>query len=108
MRCKRCKMECLNEELTNGYCSTCAESFEETENNKSYSTEYESSNKIATFIEIISAIFFIIGGFAIIISIPAKFGIMLGIICFLSCSFVAILLRGFAEIIQLLEDIKNK
>lgn len=101
MRCKRCKMECSENELVNGLCETCQEFA------KNESSKKRIINKVADNLGLWKILFWLIGLLACIYLISVNL-IAYGIIALVSNIFIATLLGGFAEIIQLLEDIKNK
>lgn len=110
MQCKKCKKECMESELTNGYCYECYQKY------KNDVIELKNiENPIATAIKKASTIIKIFGyiGTAILLfALIYIYGFFIGFISALIEAFIifviTILLDGFAEIIQLLENIKNK
>lgn len=110
MQCKKCKKECMESELTNGYCYECYQKY------KNDVIELKNiENSIATAIKKASTIIKIIGYIVtsiLLFALIYTYGFFIGIISALIEAFIifitTILLDGFAEIIQLLENIKNK
>ena len=110
MNCKKCKKECMESELTNGYCYECYQKY------KNNIVELKNiENPIATTIKKASTVLKIIGyiGTAILLfALIYTYGFLIGCISALIEVFIVfvttILLDGFAEIIQLLDNIKNK
>lgn len=114
MNCKECCRDITEEEskLYDGYCKKCYKI------NQDYLRENESSNgvnPVSDTIKTISTILKVIGyiGTAVLLfSIIYLLGFLTGIISAFAEAFIIFiittLLDGFAEIIQLLEDIKNK
>lgn len=103
MKCKRCKKECLESELTNGFCSECYKKY------GNDVTELKNiKNPIARYFETWTTCCIIVGIILVIIAVIEEYGFLtiLGIAS--SVAVIAMLLRAIAEIIQLLEDIKNK
>ena len=66
----------------------------------------QGNNKIASAINMVSKIILIVGGISSFIIILNN--AFIGFIYLICCVITAIFCFGFAEIIQLLEDIKNK
>lgn len=103
MECKKCKKECMESELSNGFCSECIEKYGE-----NTSKLKNISNPIADILKkwFISII---IGGLilGIILFIYSQ-EIIGAFICVIVSLPIALLIRALAEIIQLLEDVKNK
>ena len=103
MECKKCRKECMESELTNGFCNECIEKYG---NN---TTKLRNTlNPIADmlkkwFISIIVA--GLILGIIIFIYSTEIVG---ALVCVIASLPIAFLIRALAEIIQLLEDIKNK
>lgn len=102
--CRECCREISEEDMHNynGYCKSC---YEEIERKK---TERESNNinYIAQIIKMISVLCGIIGIFYGLSLLEYDEEMVLPII--VSTVLVSIFFYGFGEIIQLLEDIKNK
>ncbi len=114
MLCKiLCKQEYPNNELMNGICYDCFENKQNEAITYKMSKIEENTNKfiensIAKEFKIWAICIAIIGiFFAIIIGITSE-SFIGGIIAFSSFYVIWLLLRAIAEIIQLLEDIKNK
>lgn len=103
MQCKKCKKECLESELKNGYCSECF---------KKYSGDIDklkiTNNSISKFFRVGSVMIIILGIFLGIISFSANYGIFISLSCAFTMFVFSAFLIAIAEIIQLLEDIKNK
>lgn len=98
-QCKECCRDISDEDFKkyNGYCKKC---FKQKNND---SEEECIRNNVAKFIQELSKIIVIL---SIIISIfVATENVILAVIIFLSTSFMSLILYGFGEIIQLLEDI---
>lgn len=110
MQCKKCKKECMESELTNGYCYECYQKY------KNDVIELKNvENHVATTIKRASTIIKIIGYIGTVILLFAfiyTYGFFIGFTFALIEVFIifitSILLDGFSEIIQLLENIKNK
>lgn len=115
MNCKKCGKDYPTNELMNGICYEC---FIKNQNNNDTLNDFKMSKieEKNNFIENsvskefkIWAIFIIIVGIVIALLIGVYFeNFILGICAFGSFYVVWMLLRAVAEIIQLLEDIKNK
>ena len=103
MECKRCKKECLESELTNGYCDECLKKC-----NGDYKKIKNKNNTIAFILKIWCLIIVVVGFILSIIEFIYNEEILLGTIVLGSFWSISILLLSLAEIIQLLEDIKNK
>lgn len=121
MKCVRCKKECLNDELINGYCYDCRKYLGVDEKNIS-SLKYNSdvTNEVGSKISVASSIIkysgmvsSVIGAIVYICEFKdSAFGvvlaIVLGFIGIIVSYFIGLLLDGLAEILNLLENIKNK
>lgn len=101
MKCKKCGKECMENELVNGFCKECIDRYGE---NSEELRDVE--NRIARIIKILVGIIIVLGIICMIISF--SYDIIYTVIIILSTFISALLLRAIAEIIQLLEDIKNK
>lgn len=103
MTCKKCKKECLESELKNGYCSECF---------KEYSGDINklkiNNNSVSIFFRISSIVVIILGIFLGIIAFATSYGIFISLSCVFAMFIFSVFLIAIAEIIQLLEDIKNK
>ena len=103
MKCKRCKRECLESELTNGFCSDCIEKYgndpEELKNIR---------NPVANEFNIISIIIDIVGLILGLYCFFSGSGVLTGILCMGACFTISLFYKAVKEIIQLLEEIKNK
>ena len=97
IECKKCSKEISQEEtqLYNGYCENC------------YKESKKGENEVAN---IIRGMAILIGSIGILCACVVLFGYNLisAIIIGAVSIITAILIYGYAEIIQLLEDIKNK
>lgn len=114
MHCKECYRDITEEEskLYDGYCKKCYKI------NQDYLRETENSdgiNQVSSTIKTISTVLKVlgyIGTFVLLFSLIYLFSFLTGILSALIEAFIIFiittLLDGFAEIIQLLEDIKNK
>lgn len=110
MKCKKCKKECMESELTNGYCYSCyQESKGNIEELKTIKNDTaEKIKKTSNVIKILGYIGSLILLFLFIYLYNFTNGLIVGILTAFSIFITTILLDGFAEIIQLLENIKNK
>ena len=97
MQCKKCGKECMESELTDGYCSDCV-----VNSNKLSNKE----NSLARAIKMSVAFIIFLGCLSGLIAVINNW--VVGISIFIATLVVAFSLRVIAEIIQLLEDIKNK
>lgn len=103
MKCKRCKKECMESELNNGYCFECYNKY------KNDITELKNiKNSVAEDFKKWSICCIILGIVLVIIAIIEKYGFFAILSIVATVSVITALLRAVAEIIQLLEDIKNK
>ena len=101
MQCRKCGRECMESELTNGFCADCIKKYGATSQEI-----HHSENQLASIIK----------GFVIAIitsgCISGVIGLILnvfyGIFILVSTFIFSLAFRAIAEIIQLLEDIKNK
>ena len=101
MKCKKCGKECMESELVNGFCSDCIKQYgENSQELKSIDNRIANIFKILVFIIALIGIILAIWGFTI--------NIFTGILVLISTFLIALMFRAIAEIIQLLEDIKNK
>lgn len=101
MRCKRCKMECLESELVDGYCSECRENY------KNDVVElHHTKNSVSEGLKVWYIIILIVGVLGTTFCFTFNIAYAIAILCL--TLFLATIINGFAEIIQLLEDIKNK
>ena len=103
MQCKKCKKECMANELTNGFCSECINTY-----NDNMQELNNIENSIAKYFKIWCIVTIIIGILLGIFSFFADNGIFISLLCIASSLVLAAFLRAIAEIIQLLEDIKNR
>lgn len=110
MQCKKCKKECMESELTNGYCYNCYQDCKgNIEELKTITNETASKiKKTSNVIKILGYIGSLILLFLYIYIYNFTTGLIAGILTAFSIFITTILLDGFAEIIQLLENIKNK
>lgn len=110
MQCQKCKKECMESELTNGYCYNCYQKY------KDNITELKNiKNPIATKIKTASSAIKIsgyIGALLLLFALVYYYGFFIGIVWSISEAFIIFitttLLDGFSEIIQLLQNIKDK
>lgn len=103
MKCKRCKKECMESELKDGYCFECYSKY------KNNIAELKSiKNSVAEYFKKWSICCIILGIILVIISIIQEYGFFAIVSIIATVAVVTALLRAVAEIIQLLEDIKNK
>lgn len=103
MRCKRCKKECMESELTDGYCFECYSKY------KNNITELKNiKNSVAEYFKKWSICCIVFGIILIIIAIIENYGFLIILSIVATVAVVTTLLRAVSEIIQLLEDIKNK
>lgn len=103
MTCKKCKRECMESELKEGYCSDCFETC-----NGDMNSLKNIDNSIAKFFKIGSIAIIILGILLGIIAFSFNYGIFISLSCTLVLIVFSVFLIAIAEIIQLLEDIKNK
>ncbi len=101
MECKKCKKECMENELFNGFCNECRKKYNIKELNNI-------ENPIAKYFKIWCFIAIIVGILLGIICIFANYGIFISLLCISASLALSSFLRAIAEIIQLLENIKNK
>lgn len=101
MQCKKCGKECMEGELTNGYCSDCIEKY-----GINSQEIHHKKNEVASVINGFFIAVIVIG------CIASAFGLLTnvisGLLIVVGTFILAISLRAVSEIIQLLEDIKNK
>lgn len=103
MECKKCKKECIESELKQGYCLDCFERY-----NGNIEKLKNTENSTAKFFKVVSIAIIILGIILGIIAFTANFGIFIALTCSFSLIIFSVFLIAIAEIIQLLEDIKNK
>lgn len=103
MECKKCKKECMESELIDGFCSNCIEKYK---NNKEELNKIE--NRIGKKLRIVSIVIVVLFVFYGLILIIVDKDTILAISLIISSLFLGFFTRALAEIIQLLEDIKNK
>lgn len=110
MQCKKCKKECMESELTNCYCQTCWEKYKDnpTELKNIKNPTATTIRNLSTFVRIIGCIVTAILLFVIAYSYDIIIALIVAIVEVFTLFVVAILLDGFAEIIQLLENLNNK
>lgn len=101
MQCKKCGKECMESELTNGFCEDCLKKYGENSQELKFV-----NNNIANTFKILVYIIIVIG--VILAIVGCTLNLIYGILIFVSTLLSALFLRAIAEIIQLLEDIKNK
>lgn len=111
--CKSCNKEisALENNIYRGYCENCYEILREKKTKCDNHTH--ANNVIATIIKTISIILFIIVIARFVFSIASSFeiemeSIIISIIIMIGTCIGSVFIYGFGEIIQLLEDIKNK
>lgn len=101
MQCKKCGKECMEGELTNEYCSDCIEKY-----GINSQEIHHKKNEVASVINGFFIAVIVIG------CIASAFGLLTnvisGLLIVVGTFILAISLRAVSEIIQLLEDIKNK
>lgn len=103
MQCKKCGKECMESELTNGYCSDCIEKYREN------SEEIHNiGNHLANTYRILMGIVILIGIIFTILVISISGSILSGILVIIATALMTLFFRTISEILQLLEDIKNK
>lgn len=103
MQCKKCKKNCMESELVNGYCLDCLQKYK---NNKEELKNTE--NKFGKTLRIASIVIVLLFVFYGLILIIADKNTILAISLIISSVFLGFFIRALSEIIQLLEDIKNK
>lgn len=116
MQCQKCKKEYPDEELMNGICFDCFENNQKEQSKlKNYKMSpieekhpYYQQNPIANYFKTWAVLVIIVGIFCSGYIFIHFENIILGIISFSSFAVTGSLLIAVAEIIQLLEDIKNK
>lgn len=101
MQCKKCGKECMESELTNGYCSDCIKKYG-INSQEIHHKENHIASVIKAFVIVIIVLGCIFGVVGLVINIA------IGIVIFVATLISALLFSAIAEIIQLLEDIKNK
>ena len=114
MQCKKCKKDFKEEELMNGLCFDCFEKLQQEEQQpepKLYFTDdddvkVQEKNLVASIIKVLAIVYGIIS--VIFLFIPNNLGNYYSFIITIAGIVSAIFTYGLAEIIQLLEDIKNK
>ncbi len=103
MKCKKCGRDCLEEEIIEGYCLECV---------KKHKNNFEElkvkENKIAEIYRLLAVIILGSGIFISLVILTSNISDEYAIKAFIITVGWFLLLIGFAEIIQLLEDIKNK
>ena len=102
MKCIKCKKDCLESELENGLCYECRNKDRYSGNNM-YTVNY-----VAQGFKIFSLIEILVGIVLSIILLVNDYGTIPTIICIATSLIVFAFIRAISEIIQLLEDIKNK
>lgn len=103
MECKKCKKECLETELKDGFCDDCYKKY-----NGNIIKLKTSKNAVAQYLKNWAIASIIVGALLGIIDFVANGSFLLLICIILGFLVTAGLLRACSEIIQLLEDIKNK
>ncbi len=101
MQCKKCSKECMESELTNGFCSDCIQKYGLTSEEIHYK-----KNHLAGIIKSLVIVIIVLG--CILGFVGIVLNIAIGIAIFVATFISALLFSSIAEIIQLLEDIKNK
>lgn len=103
MECKKCKKSCMDSELINGFCEECRIKYKD-------NTEqlYNCKNSIANSFKIWASCSIAAGIILAIICFIFSAGVAISVIWIIAALVISALLRAVAEIIQLLEDIKNK
>lgn len=116
MECKECCREITEEDskLYKGYCRSCYKEKYGTTNNKKYDNKNE-TNSVSDKINLIVSILHFIGyglslisGIALFINEEVLYGFVAIVIGIIITLLSTIFLEAISEIIQLLEDIKNK
>lgn len=120
MKCVRCKKECLSDELINGYCYECRKYLGVDEKNVSSLKYQDVKNDVGQKISI-TCLFIKYGGIALstigalvyIYEFRDNFldvilGIIAGLFGISTSYFIGLLLEALAEIINLLQNIRNK
>ena len=103
MQCKKCGKECIESELTNGFCSDCIEKY-----GQNSQEIYYKENHLANTYRILIGVVVLIGIILTIMVLAMTGGIFYGILVVISSALMVLFFRTIAEILQLLEDIKNK
>lgn len=110
MQCKKCRKECMESELINGCCNDCWEKYKnnpsELKNVKNYTAAV--IKRASTIIRIIGYLATVILFFAITSAYNFLIALAFAITEAFAIFIITILLDGFAEIIQLLENLNNK
>lgn len=103
MECKKCRKECLETELKEGFCVDCYKRYD-----GNITKLKTSKNVVAQYLKNWAMASIVVGMLLAIIGFIANES-FLSVICIILGSLIAAgLLRAGSEIIQLLEDIKNK
>ena len=108
MQCKQCKRECLESELRNGVCNECFKKNLSSVKGSDDTPRRNIENAIAQEFKIWALIILIVGIISAVISFAVSENIVIALITLGSFYIIWMALRAIAEIIQLLEDIKNK
>ena len=117
MKCKKCGNEYPSNELMNGICYDCFEknqdntrneNFQVIKEDNNYKTKERKINHLSSLYNTLSYIFLFLSVFgAIVLAIFFQNAIIV-ISCLISCLMFWLFLQTASEILQLLEDIKNK
>lgn len=103
MECKRCKKVCMESELTNGFCSECFQKYK----GDIYKLK-NIKNPIANYFKKWAICAIVVGVIIAVLAIISSYGILTVLTTISISLIISAILRAIAEIIQLLEDIKNK
>lgn len=106
-RCKKCDIEisALEDNLYSGYCENCYEDIY----GKKVNNYINKNNGFASMLKFISIIIAVICIIAFIVEmVNDEIEIIAGIALIIATVMGTLFVYGFGEIIQLLEDIKNK
>ena len=101
MQCKKCSKECMESELIDGYCSDCIKKYGINSNEI-----HHKENHLAKSIKSSIVIIMVLGCISAFIAVINNW--VVGISIFIATLAAAFSFLVIAEIIQLLEDIKNK
>lgn len=103
MLCKKCKKECIESEIIDGFCLECYN-----KNHGDMSKLKSIKNEMAEYFKKWAVCTIIAGIIMGVLSMIASYGILTILTILLVSAVIGAILRAIAEIIQLLEDIKNK
>lgn len=103
MQCKKCGKECMESELRNGFCKDCIEKYGENSNEI-----HSIGNHLANTYRILIGVVILIGIILTILVLAMTGSIFAGILVIITTALMTLFFRTISEILQLLEDIKNK